>query len=223
MRRNGLATRTLAAALAARGLDLVVISTNEVFDGRPSAGLRGYRTTDAPSPINAYGRSKLAAERYAEAEFEAAAGALGIVRTAWLFGPPGNDFPAKILAAADRARSAGQPLRVVGDEAGSPTYTADLAEGIVELLGENAVAGTHHVVNAGVASRAEWAEEVLRQAGVSVELQVVSASDWARASEPPRWGVLEPTPLPSGEPLRSWQGALADYMPALIRARAVAR
>ena len=59
---------------------------------------------------------------------------LAIVRTAWLYGPPGNDFPARILAAADRARAAGEPLRVVGDEIGSPTFAPDLAEGILDLL-----------------------------------------------------------------------------------------
>ena len=64
-----------------------------------------------------------------------------IVRTAWLFGPPGNDFPDKILAAAERARAAGEPLRVVGDEIGSPTYAPDLAEAIVELLAARRVRG----------------------------------------------------------------------------------
>jgi dTDP-4-dehydrorhamnose reductase len=222
MRRNGEATGALARALAERGLDLIVVSTNEVFDYRPgTTELRGYRPSDAPQPGNPYGRSKLAGERAAEAAYDGAAAALGVVRTAWLFGPPGNDFPSKILAAADRAREAGEPLKVVGDEAGSPTYTLDLAEAIVELIGENAFAGISHVVNGGVASRADWAAEVLRRADVTVDFEVVSASAWARASSPPLWAVLEPTPLPSGEPLRTWQGALADYMPALLRQRAV--
>lgn len=224
MRRNGEATGVLAQLLAARGMDLIAVSTNEVFGGRPGdTEGRGYRPTDTPGPINPYGRSKLDGERRAEAAFEAAAGALGIVRTAWLFGPPGNDFPAKILAAADRARGAGEPLKVVGDETGSPTYTHDLAEAIVELIGEDAIRGTHHVVNAGIASRAEWAAEVLRQAGVSVDLEMVSAAEWPRASTPPAWAVLEPTPLPFGEPVRPWQAALADYLPALLRQQVAGR
>jgi len=218
--RNGLATGRLAEAAAERGIDLIVVSTNEVFDGRRTDG-RGYTGDDPPSPINPYGASKLAGEvlaRDAYASSSSAGGAaLGIVRTAWLYGPPGNDFPAKILKAADRARDGGEPLRLVADETGSPTYAADLAEAIAELIGAAAVAGTHHIVNGGQASRAGWGREVLRQAGVIVETENVPASTWPRASTPPAWAVLEPTPLPGGEPLRPWQAALADYLPQLLR------
>jgi dTDP-4-dehydrorhamnose reductase len=226
--RNGLATGRLAEACAARGIDLVVVSTNEVFDGRRNDG-RGYGPDDPTGPINPYGASKLAGEDAARAAYEAGAAAghrggagrpaLGIVRTAWLYGPPGNDFPAKILAAADRARAAGEPLRLVADETGSPTYSRDLADGIVELIGSAAVEGTHHFVNAGSASRADWARELLRQARVAVETEDVPAATWSRASTPPAWAVLEPTPLPGGEPLRPWQAALADYFPDLVRER----
>jgi dTDP-4-dehydrorhamnose reductase len=226
--RNGLATGRLAEACFERGIDLVVVSTNEIFDGRRTDG-RGYTADDRPNPINPYGVSKLAGEEAARAAYEArgsgagrSAGgpALGIVRTAWLYGPPGNDFPAKILVAADRARAAGEPLRLVADETGSPTYSHDLAEAIAELIGAAAVEGVHHIVNAGQASRADWARELLRQAGLVVDTRDVAAATWPRASTPPTWAVLEPTPLPGGEPLRSWQAALADYLPALVRDRA---
>ena len=226
LRRNGAATGVLAAACAEAGVDLIVVSTNEVFDGRRTDG-RGYRPGDEPGPINAYGTSKLDGEQRAIAAFgdpgSRPGPQLGIVRTAWLYGPPGNDFPAKILAAAERARAAGEPLRVVSDEIGSPTYAPDLAEAIVELLALGDVRGIHHVVNAGSASRAEWAREVLRQCGVEVETTDVPASTWPRASRPPAWAVLEPTPLPGGEPVRAWPVALADYVPLLMRARAAAR
>ena len=84
------------------------------------------------------------------------------------------------------------------------------------------VGGVHHIVNAGVASRADWARELFRQAGVDVAIEEVPAATWPRASTPPPWGVLEPTPLPSGEPMRPWQQALADYLPTLLRQRAAA-
>jgi dTDP-4-dehydrorhamnose reductase len=217
--RNGAATGVLARAAAARGIDFLVVSTNEVF-GIPRPDRSGYRADDPPSPINPYGASKLAGELEALGAYaEGTAGVVGIVRTAWLFGPPGNDFPSKILAAADRARTAGEPLRLVADETGSPSYTADVADTIVELIGSAAVAGIHHVVNAGIASRAEWARELLRQARVDLPTEDVPASTWPRASTPPAWAVLEPTPLPGGEPLRSWQAALADYLPTLLRQR----
>ena len=223
MRRNGLATGVLAEATAARGIDLIVISTNEVFDGVRTDG-PGYGPGDEPNPINGYGASKLAGEVAAGEAYNTRVGdpQLGIARTAWLFGPPGDDFPAKILAAAERAVATHEPLRLVADEVGSPSYTHDVAEAIAELIGSAAVGGTHHLVNAGRASRAEWARELLRQARIDIPTEDVPASTWPRASTPPAFAVLEPTPLPGGEQFRSWQSALADYLPTLLRQRAAA-
>lgn len=231
LRRNGRATASLAAACAARGVELAVVSTNEVFDGARDDGL-GYRPDDAPAPANPYGASKLAAEQGAAAAYRnAGRTGLAVVRTSWLFGPGAPDFPRKVVAAARAARDAGEPLRVVADEWGSPTYTVDLAEAIVELVGADALTqqpgtpaapGTptiHHLVNGGIASRAEWAREALRLARIDVTVVDVPASTWQRASTPPRWGVLEPTPLPSGEPMDSWQDALARYAPTIATAR----
>jgi dTDP-4-dehydrorhamnose reductase len=221
--RNGDATRVLAEACAGGGVDLIVLSTNEVFDGDRLDG-RGYTPADPPAPRNPYGASKLAGERAAARAFErAGAGQLGIVRTAWLFGPGQPDFPAKILAAAERAAGTDEPLRAVADEWGCPTYTPDLADAVVELLAEGRVEGIHHVVNGGTATRAEWARDVVRRARLDVDVIDVPAATWERASRPPRWGVLEPTPLPSGEPLRPWPEAMADYAPSLLRARAALR
>lgn len=220
MARNGYATSALARACAAAGVDLLAVSTNEVFDGRRTDG-RGYRPDDPPNPINPYGESKLAGERLAAEAFGDRADAqLAIVRTAWLFGPPGNDFPTRILAAGEKARASGEALKVVADEIGSPTYALDLAEAIVDLLAAGETGGVHHVVNAGRASRAAWARELFRQARLDQQMEEVPASTWRRASIPPGWAVLEPTPLPSGEPLRPWEEALADYLPTLLRGRA---
>lgn len=215
-RRNTIATGLLAAACAASGIDLVYVSTNEVFDGERVDG-RGYGVDDRPGPINAYGRSKFGGEVAALEAMQGATGTLAIVRTAWLYGPPGNDFPTKVVAAAQRARGAGEPLRMVADEVGSPTSATDVADAIVELIGSGRIVGRHHYVNGGAVSRAEWAREVLRIADVRVPIVEVPASTWVRDSTPPRWGVLEPSPLPSGEPMRPWTEALADYAPFLRR------
>jgi dTDP-4-dehydrorhamnose reductase len=220
-RRNGRATGILAEACATAGIDLVAISTNEVFDGRRLDGL-GYLPTDPTGPINPYGASKVAGEDAARAAFRGATAQLAIVRTAWLFGPGEPDFPTKILRAADAAAERGEPLRVTGDEYGTPTYVADVAEAIVDLLGSGEFGGTHHVVNALFASRADWARYCIGRAGLEVEVVDVPAATWERPSTPPRWGVLEPSPLPSGEPLRPWPDAMADYAPAMLRARAAA-
>ncbi len=221
LRRNGIAVGEIARACAARGTDLVILSTNEVFDGRRTDG-HGYRPDDAPNPVNPYGAAKATAERLAIDAFAGSAGRLAIVRTAWLFGPPGNDFPAKIASAAARAVAAGEPLRVTGDEIGTPTYTPDLAEAIVDLVGTDSppAAGSvtvHHLVNGGRASRADWAREVLRSLEIDAQVVDVPASTWQRASTPPLWAVLEPTPLPSGLPMRDWREAFADAVPALRR------
>jgi hypothetical protein len=74
-------------------------------------------------------------------------------------------------------------------------------------------------VNGGVASRADWARETLRQAGIDVPTEDVPAATWPRASTPPAWAVLAPTPLPGGEPMRPWPHALADRLPTLLRER----
>jgi dTDP-4-dehydrorhamnose reductase len=228
----------LARACARRGLDLVVVSTNEVFDGRRTDG-RPYSVSDAPAPANAYGASKLIGEQ-ASAVAYAAVGAppiapyggpedrppghpqLAIIRTAWLFGPPGADFPDKIAAAADRARAEGTPLRVVGDEIGDPTLTSDLAEATVELIGSGSFAGLHHQVNAGCVSRAEWARRLLAGLGLEVDIVEVPQATWARASSPPLFGPLEATVLPSGEPMPPWTDAVARDLPWRRRTRAAA-
>lgn len=220
-RRNGTAAGLVAEACAAAGVDVALVSTNEVFDGERVDG-RGYAPADKVNPINPYGASKLSGEILAE---QAAGPRLAILRTTWLHGPPGNDFPEKIARAALRAREAGQPLKAVFDEVGCPTWTPDLADAIVELIAEDALVGPagdgptiHHLVNAGRASRADWAREVLRATGIDVPVVDVPASTWQRASTPPLWAVLEPTPMPSGEPMRDWRVAFAHAVPALVRA-----
>jgi len=223
MRRNALATGILAASCAARRTDLLLISTNEVFDGDRVDG-EPYQPTDPVSPGNPYGASKAEGERLATVAFDVEPGAaLGIARTAWLFGSPGRDYPSRILDAADRALAAGEPLRVVSDEWGTPTYTADVADAVVELLAEDAIAGIHHLVNGLFATRSQWAYYIVGRAGLDVELVDVPASTWTRPSRPPRWGVLAPTPLPSGEPMRPWPDAMAHYAPALLRASRATR
>lgn len=222
-RRNALATGILAEACAEREIDLLVVSTNEVFDGSRD-DRRPYRSEEPRSPANPYGMSKADGERLAEAAYaQPGTAALGIARTAWLFGTPGGDYPSRIADAAMATRGTGEALRLVADEWGTPTYTADLADAVVELLAEDALAGIHHLVNGGVASRADWARAVLAVAGLDVDTIDVPGSTWHRPSVPPRWGVLAATALPSGEPIRPWQAAMADYAPVLgrwIRSRA---
>jgi dTDP-4-dehydrorhamnose reductase len=209
LRRNGEATGVLAAACRARGVGLVIVSSNEIFSGDRADG-RGYVETDEPAPRNPYGASKLAGEVAARAAFGAAPG-LWIVRTAWLYGPPGDDFPDKIVAAADRLPD-GEPLAVVADEVGSPTYTLDLARAILELVALTE-GGLFHIVDTGAASRREWADRVLAARRPGRATRPISRADFTRASDPPPWGVLDPAAaIAAGVHLRPWEAALADYL-----------
>ncbi|HUG48514.1 MAG TPA: NAD(P)-dependent oxidoreductase [Candidatus Limnocylindria bacterium] len=211
-RRNGEAVAELAAACAARAVQLVVVSTNEVFNGDRTDG-RGYRAKDSLDPRNSYGASKARGEQEARAAMPA--DGLWIVRTAWLYGPPGLDFPAKILRAAD-ALPPNEALPVVEDEWGSPTYAPDLAAALVALLGRTS-GGTFHLVNTGAATRLSWAQRVLERCRPGRRIRPISRQDFQRASRVPAWAVLEcgPAEERGGVSMRSWQATLDEYLPSI--------
>lgn len=208
-RRNGQATAALATACADAGAALVFVSTNEVFDGLRDDG-SGYGETDERRPANAYGHSKAAGE--AAVELLIAAGhPAWIARSSWIFGRPGRDFPARIVAAADVLED-GRQLQVVDDEIGRPTFVGDLASALL-LVPERIAPGIVHLANRGRASRFEWATAVLAHCRPQVELAPIGMSDYVRASHPPPWGVLDTTQAESaGLGLRAWPEALADYL-----------
>jgi dTDP-4-dehydrorhamnose reductase len=210
MRRNGRTVSVLAQACREYEAKLVVVSTNEVFDGERTDG-RGYVESDATAPRNAYGRTKLAGERAAQEAYAGAEG-LWIVRTAWLYGPPGNDFPDKITAAADKVSP--QPLPVVNDEIGAPTYTIDLARAIYALV-QHTKGGVFHLANSGVASRYDWARRVLDIRRPGREMRAISRTQFERASDPPPWGVLDSSRAAAAEVrMRPWEAALDEYLAA---------
>jgi dTDP-4-dehydrorhamnose reductase len=211
LRRNAEAVGDLARACAARGVGLLHFSTNEVFDGRRT-DLKAYVESDPPNPTSAYGLSKLAGEEEARAAFGEMPG-LWIVRTAWLYGPPGNDFPTKIIAASD-ARGVDDPLPVVADEWGSPTLARDLARAAIDLAAA-VDGGLFHLAGSGaIASRYDWAKAVLDRCRPGRSLMAISQGDFVRASVPPQWGVLDSTRAGSEASvvLRDWRTALGDYL-----------
>lgn len=150
---NGLAVRWIAEACARTGAHLVHVSTDYVFDGdRPDP----YHEWDRPNPRSVYGASKLAGE------VEAAALGVGsaVVRTSWVSGEHG----ANIVTAILRLVAAGDEMRFVNDQRGSPTFTADLAP-VLRRLALDRRSGVHHVTNQGAVSWFEFAQEVVRIAG----------------------------------------------------------
>jgi dTDP-4-dehydrorhamnose reductase len=204
-RVNALGTRNVAVAAAEAGAKLACVSTDYVFDGKLG---RPYRETDPPAPINAYGRSKLEGERFVRHLHHRSF----IVRTSWLYGGGPNNFVGKILRAAREGRT----LRVVGDEIGSPTYTADLAGFLAELVRTN-LYGTYHAANTGFCSRYEQAVEVLRLAGLAhVPVTAINSAELSASAPRPKFSALDPMMIRlSGlKPLPDWRDALARCLAA---------
>jgi dTDP-4-dehydrorhamnose reductase len=203
-RVNGMGTQNLALAAMAVDAELMYISTNEVFDGMT---MTPYHEWSQRAPINAYGRSKLAGEWYTQNLLTR----FYIVRTAWLYAVNGRNFPHRIIELADeRGR-----LHVVTDEVANPTYVADLATAITQLIATHAY-GVYHLVNTGFASRYEFAEALLRHSGRGdVPIEAISSDAFERASTPPPYAPLSNNAGAAlGIALRPWEEAVADFVEA---------
>ncbi len=199
---NAWGAQNIALAARAAGADLIHVSTNEVFAGRPGMF---YREFDATHPMNTYARSKWAGEVMVKTLWPRHY----IVRTAWVFFHGGNNFITKIIQAADRIGR----LRVVADEFGNPTYALDLARALARLL-ETQHYGTYHFTNAGYCSRYEYAREILRLTGrAHIPVVPIQHHQWKRLATPPRHAVLRNTLGPRlGITLPHWKDALRRYV-----------
>lgn len=191
----------VARAARENGAHLIFLSTDYVFDGTKQAA---YGTSDARHPINVYGASKAEAEeRILELMPEAC-----IVRTSWLFGPGGKCFPGTILKLA-----ASRPeIAVVNDQRGSPTLTTDLARALHQLCQKNA-RGIIHVTNAGDCSWYEFADELIRVAGLATYVKPVSTAEFPRPARRPSYSVLSPASrIAYGIDMPTWQDAARRYV-----------
>ena len=212
---NGEATAALARACRRAGIPLVYISTDFVFDGTQR---EPYRTDDRPNPLGVYGRSKLAGERgVADSGADA-----WIVRTSWLYGVHGDNFPRAILRQAAR----GIAPRVVTDQVGAPTFARDLAGAVCALaglaLGEAArLAGIYHFANQGSCSWWEFARAVLDLSGwlradPGLAPAAIVAAELARPAPRPAYSVLDLGGTEAaGIANRPWREALAEYLTEL--------
>lgn len=191
----------IASAAAEVGARLVFLSSDYVFDGKKTIP---YEIGDERNPQSVYGRSKAEAEiRLLEMMPDCC-----IVRTSWLFGPGGKCFPDTILKLASD-----QPtLDVVNDQRGSPTYAVDLARSIIQLCRNNA-RGIVHVTNAGNCTWFEFAQQIVRSAGLATNVRPVSSQQMARPAPRPAYSVLSPVHLQAlGIEMPSWQDALRRYL-----------
>lgn len=201
LRVNGIGTQHVALACQALSVPLCYISTNEVFDGEAHTPYLEY---DPTQPINPYAYSKWVGEQAVRELLPRHY----IVRTAWLFARGGVNFCQKILA---KARN-GEPLTVVTDEIGSPTYADDLAEALASLVTTDRF-GTYHLVNDGHASRYEFARHILDSFGLrQAPIQPAVLADFQRASRPPRFSPLRNFQAAHiGIRLRPWQDAVEAF------------
>jgi dTDP-4-dehydrorhamnose reductase len=200
-RINALGARHVALATERAGAALVQVSTDYVFGG--DAGRRQpYWEFDQPTPLSVYGASKLAGEDLARA----ACRRCYVVRTAWLYGLGGAGFVPRMLDLAER----GEPLSVVDNEFGNPTFCDDLADGLLALLAYRSW-GTYHLVNEGWCSRYEFAGEILRQAGYG-EHPITPVDHFPRAAQPPAFGALRNFAAAElGVTLPDWRTGLATF------------
>jgi dTDP-4-dehydrorhamnose reductase len=195
-------------ARAARDADVafVHVSTDFVFDGRKDGA---YAEDDDTNPLSVYGASKLLGELAVVQELPEAL----VVRTAWVFGSGGANFPLKIISAARDARREARALKVVTDEVGSPTYTVDLARGMRGLV-EAGARGLFHLAGSGSCSRFELAQETLSLAGLGdVGLEPVPSSAFPSKAARPANSVLDCAKAAAlGVEMPDWRDALARFL-----------
>jgi dTDP-4-dehydrorhamnose reductase len=205
-RVNAVGAANLARAARAKGVRLLHISTDYVFDGRATGP---YREDDPVGPLNVYGRSKLAGE---QAIRDILPQEHLIVRTQWLFGEGGPNFVATILRLA-RERS---ELKVVNDQHGRPTYARDLAGALWKLIACDA-RDTVHCANEGVATWFEVALATVAAAGLDTAVEPCTTGEMPRPAPRPAFSVLDCTRYHSivGSPLRAWQPALVETINVL--------
>jgi dTDP-4-dehydrorhamnose reductase len=202
-RVNATGPARLALALARHGGRLIQLSTDYVFAGEAS---RPYEVDDLTGPKSAYGRTKLAGEL---AVRELLPDRSIVVRTAWVYGAAGSNF-VKTMSRLERERDT---VSVVDDQRGSPTWSADLARGLIALGRSDTMAGTLHCTNSGLTTWCGFARAIFAELGADPERVLpVSTARVARPAPRPAFSVLSDTAwIRQGLPaMRDWREALAD-------------
>lgn len=199
---NADGTRNMAAACRKTGAKLLYISTDYVF---PGTGERSYETGDPTGPVNTYGRSKLAGELAVQSLLEK----YFIVRISWVFGKNGNNFVKTMLRLAETKAE----LSVVCDQIGSPTYTADLAPLLCDMV-QTERYGVYHATNEGTCAWSEFAEAIFELAGRQVVVHPIPTSAYpTRAARPLNSRMSKECLHSNGfQELPEWKNALARYL-----------
>ncbi|MBI4284627.1 MAG: dTDP-4-dehydrorhamnose reductase, partial [Chloroflexi bacterium] len=209
---NALGARNMAVAAQECGARLAHISTDYVFGGEGRTQNTPFTEFDTPVPLSVYGKSKLAGEdlvrHLCSKHF--------IIRTSGLFGVAGalgkgGNFIETML----RLGSERDELRVVNDQVFSPTYTADIARKIAQLV-DTEYYGVFHVTNSGTCSWFEFTKEIIRQAGLKTKVTPITSDQYPQKARRPSYSVLDNFHLRllGMSDMRPWPEALADYLKA---------
>ena len=199
---NGMGTRRIAEACREIGAKMLYISTDYVFGGE---GSEPYEIHDEKNPINIYGTSKLLGENSVAAILRD----YFIVRISWVFGANGKNFVKTMLELAKRRRK----LQIVDDQIGSPTYTADLAPLLVDMIHSDKY-GIYHATNEGFCSWAEFAEEIFKQIGKKINVEKIPSEDYPTPAKRPLNSRLSKKSLDDAgfNRLPDWQDAVRRFL-----------
>ena len=208
---NAVGTRNIARACRKAGATLIYISTDFVFNGRKR---RSYAEADKTGPLSVYGDSKLKGEAFIRKTLDR----YFIIRTSWLYGRHGKNFVDTIAAKAKTEKV----LRVVRDQAGSPTYAKHLAKGIHELLdkvaGRSGVSvkgfGVYHLSNSGGVSWYDYARAILSLTGSKTKIIPITSGELARPAKRPPMSVMDSSKFYkfTGYRMPGWKTALKEYL-----------
>ena len=199
---NSLAVRQIAISSRKLDIPIIYISTDYVFDGKKNGE---YYESDIPNPINVYGESKLEGEKF----IQELSKKYFIVRTSWVFGQNGNNFVNTMLNLSKKTKK----LSVVSDQIGSPTYTKDLANVLVDMI-ESDEYGIYHVTNEGFCSWAEFAKTIFESANIKIKITSISSEEYETKARRPMNSRMSKSKLEQNGflRLRTWEEAVKEYI-----------
>lgn len=178
---NGEAVGVMAAVCKQFATKLIHISTDYVFDGKAS---QPYKESDAVNPQSVYGASKLEGERQALLYNPETL----IIRTSWVYSEYGKNFVKTML----KLMAEKDVIQVVNDQFGSPTYAADLAAVILQIIGSYKwEPGIYHYSNEGVISWFDFATEIAKYTGRNCKVNPIPTSAYPTPAKRPGWSVLD--------------------------------
>lgn len=199
---NAVGQRNLTVAAEKVGAKICYISTDYVFNGEAISPYNEYMNVD---PLGVYGQSKYAGEFLTQTLHTK----YFIVRTAWVYGEYGPNFVKTMLKLAEEK----SVLGVVHDQVGSPTYTVDLAEFLIELV-QTEKYGIYHCTNSGICSWYEFAEEIFKIAKKDIKVNPLTSDQFPRPAKRPAYSVLGDLSVRINgfAPRRNWKEALGEYL-----------